>query len=90
MADDTVQTLIDDPVIGAVEIKLTVRDDQEQLVRDALGHADIKPEKRVVYFFDTDDLDRYEAGLVLREDQDQGRPHLLHRKEALTKEPFGA
>lgn len=66
MTDTTLQTLIDDPAIESVEIKLTVRDDQEQLVHDALGHAHVKAEHRVIYFFDTNDLELYESGLVLR------------------------
>jgi uncharacterized protein YjbK len=66
MSDPDVKSLIDDPAIEAVEIKLTVRADQEQMVQAALKREDVEPEKRQVYFFDTDDLDLYESGLVLR------------------------
>jgi hypothetical protein len=66
MADPDVQTLIDDPAIESVEIKLTVRADQEQMVHSALEREDVEPERRDVYFFDTDDLDLYRSGLVLR------------------------
>jgi hypothetical protein len=67
-----VQDLIDDPDIESVEIKLTVRNDQEGLVRDALARADAEAEERTVYFFDTPDLRLYDAGLVVRARQRDG------------------
>jgi hypothetical protein len=66
MPDPDVRSLIDDPAVESVEIKLTVRADQEQMVHSALEREDVEPEKRQVYFFDTDNLDLYESGLVLR------------------------
>jgi len=66
MADDHTQSLIDDPAIQAVEIKLTVRADQEHMVRSALERVDVEPEHRKVYFFDTPDLTLYDSGMVLR------------------------
>jgi uncharacterized protein YjbK len=66
MPDSNVQSLIDDPAIESVEIKLSVRADQEQMVHSALRREDVEPEHRQVFFFDTDDLDLYESGLVLR------------------------
>jgi hypothetical protein len=66
VTDATVQALIDDPAIESVEIKLTVRDDQERIVEAALERADVDPEEREIYYFDNDALDLYAAGLVLR------------------------
>jgi hypothetical protein len=66
MSDHDVQSLIDDPAIESVEIKLTVRADQEQMVEVELDRTDVEPEAREIYYFDNDDLDLYNAGLVLR------------------------
>jgi len=66
MTDVSAQALIADPAIESVEIKLTVRDDQEGLVYGALKRADADPERREVYFADDDELTLYEAGLVIR------------------------
>jgi hypothetical protein len=66
MPDDVTQAPIDDPAIEAVEIKLTVRSDQEAMVFASLEGTDAEPQKREVYFFDDDDLTLYESGLVLR------------------------
>lgn len=74
MVDPAVQSLIDDPAIESVEIKLTVRADQEQMVHSALEGEDAEPERRQVYFFDTDDLALYESGLVLRARKIDGDP----------------
>jgi hypothetical protein len=55
-----------DPSISAVELKITVRAEEENLVRAALDRADVEPEHRQVFFFDTGELDLFEAGVVLR------------------------
>ena len=55
-----------DPEIGNVEFKITVRANQEELVRAELREADLEPERRRVYFFDTQELALFDAGVVLR------------------------
>lgn len=68
MADDNVQTQIDDPAIEAVEIKVTVLDEQEKLVHAALGRADLGL---------TSERSRVRRG---RRPADQDRPRLLHNQ----------
>ena len=55
-----------DPSIGAIEIKITAQARDEDAVRTALDTADIESERREIWFYDTPDLDLFEAGLVLR------------------------
>jgi hypothetical protein len=52
--------------IDAVEFKITVRANQEEIVRSEMRRADVEPERRLVYFFDTLDLRLAESGVVLR------------------------
>jgi hypothetical protein len=55
-----------DPSIGAIEIKITARAQDEDVVRAALDSADVEAERREVYFFDTPELELFDAGIVLR------------------------
>jgi hypothetical protein len=55
-----------DPAIGAVEIKISARVEDEDTVLAALKKAGEEPERRTVYFFDTPALDLFDAGMVLR------------------------
>ncbi len=55
-----------DSEIGEVEFKITVRANQEELVRAELEGAEIEPERRRVYFYDTQELALFDAGVVLR------------------------
>ena len=55
-----------DPAIGAIEIKITARAADEDAVRKALETADIEPESREIWFYDTPDLALFDLGLVLR------------------------
>jgi hypothetical protein len=55
-----------DSEIGEVEFKITVRANQEDLVRAELERAEIEPERRRVYFYDTQALALFDAGVVLR------------------------
>jgi hypothetical protein len=55
-----------DSEIGEVEFKITVRANQEELVRAELERAEIEPERRRVYFYDTQELVLFDAGVVLR------------------------
>jgi hypothetical protein len=64
--DDLKRTVEIDPSIGAIEIKITARAKDEDVVRGALEAHDIEAEKREVYFFDTPELGLFESGLVLR------------------------
>ena len=55
-----------DSEIGEVEFKITVRANQEELVRAELERAEIEPERRRVYFYDTQELALFDSGVVLR------------------------
>ncbi len=55
-----------DPSIGAIEIKITASAKDEDVVRAALVAEDVEAERREIYFFDTQGLGLFEAGLVLR------------------------
>jgi hypothetical protein len=55
-----------DPAIGAVEIKISARVEDEEKVLAALKKSGEQPEQRTVYFFDTPALDLFDAGMVLR------------------------
>lgn len=55
-----------DPAVGTVEMKITARARDEDEVLEALEQAEIEPEAREVYFFDTPELTLFEAGIVLR------------------------
>jgi hypothetical protein len=55
-----------DAQIGNVEFKVTIRANQEELVRAELEREEIEPERRRVYFFDTQELALFDAGVVLR------------------------
>jgi hypothetical protein len=63
---ETIRSLVEDPEVEAVELKITVREEQEGPARRALELDEVAPEARRVYFFDTQDLDLVKAGLVLR------------------------
>ena len=52
--------------LDAVEIKLTIRSDQELLAERAMAVEEDEADLRLVYFFDTPDLDLLKAGVVLR------------------------
>jgi hypothetical protein len=52
--------------MDAVEIKLTIRPDQELLAERAMGVSEDTADNRLVYFYDTTDLDLFKVGLVLR------------------------
>ena len=52
--------------MDAVEIKLTIRPDQELLAERAMEVTEDTADARRVYFFDTSDLDLFKAGVVLR------------------------
>ena len=52
--------------MDAVEIKLTIRPDQELLAERAMAVEEEEADVRLVYFFDTLDLDLLKAGVVLR------------------------
>lgn len=58
--------------IDAVEIKVTVRPDQELRAERALQVNEETADVRMIYFFDTPDLDLFEAGVVLRARQVKG------------------
>lgn len=52
--------------MDAVEIKLTIRPDQELLAERAMEVNEDTADVRLLYFYDTPDLDLFEAGVVLR------------------------
>jgi hypothetical protein len=52
--------------LDAVEIKVTIRPDQELKAERALEVNEDTAEVRIIYFYDTPKLDLYDAGLVLR------------------------
>jgi len=56
----------DQSVVDAVEIKVTIRPDQELKAERAMEINEDTAEVRVIYFYDTPNLDLYDAGLVLR------------------------
>jgi hypothetical protein len=52
--------------LDAVEIKVTVRPDQELRAERAMEVNEDTADIRVIYFFDTPNLDLFEAGVALR------------------------
>jgi hypothetical protein len=52
--------------MDGVEIKLTIRPDQELLAERAMEVTEDTADARLVYFYDTPDLDLFKAGVVLR------------------------
>jgi hypothetical protein len=67
MADDETRAHLEiDPAIGAVEMKITARARDEDEVLELLERAEVEPQRREVYFFDTPDLALFESGIVLR------------------------
>jgi hypothetical protein len=60
------QALGIDPLVKAVEIKITAREKDEDVVPRALELADEEHESRQVYFFDTDELTLFDGGVALR------------------------
>ena len=67
MADQSVKTEVAiDPRIGAVEIKITARIEDEDLILDYLERRREEPEARTIWFFDTPGLGLIDAGVVLR------------------------
>jgi hypothetical protein len=65
-ARNDVQSLIRDPDIDAVEIKITVIAEQEGLVRETVREDDLEPVRRRVFFFDTRKLELLGGDVVLR------------------------
>jgi len=55
-----------DPAIEAVEVKITARIEDEDLILDFLKRRGEEPQSRTVYFFDTPGLGLFDKGLVLR------------------------
>lgn len=49
-----------------VEIKVTIRENQELLATRALNLSEEKAQRREIYFFDTPSLALFEAGIILR------------------------
>jgi hypothetical protein len=67
MPDEPLRTSVTiDPAIRAVEVKITARVEDEDLVLALLARTKEEPESRTVYFFDTPGLTLFDAGLVLR------------------------
>jgi hypothetical protein len=66
VAELPVQSVLIDPSIGVVEIKVTAHVLDEAKVLALLAERGEEPQARTVYFFDTPDLTLFEAGLVLR------------------------
>jgi hypothetical protein len=58
--------LVFDHEVEDVEFKITVGDDQEDLVLAQVGEMRREPQRRTVYFFDTHELMLYDAGVILR------------------------
>jgi hypothetical protein len=57
LADEQTRAQLEiDPRFGTVEMKITARARDEDEVLEALERADIEPEARAAYFFDTPDL----------------------------------
>ena len=52
--------------MDAVEIKVTIRPDQELLAERAMSVSEDTADNRLVYFYDTSDLDLFKAGILLR------------------------
>ena len=52
--------------MDAVEIKCTIRPDQELRAERAMEVDEDTADVRLVYFYDTPDLDLFKAGVVLR------------------------
>src|SRR4051794_5694636 len=57
---------MDTAAMDAVEIKVTIRPDQELLAERAMGVDEDTANVRLVYFYDTPALDLFGAGVVLR------------------------
>lgn len=54
------------PALDAVEIKRTISSDKELLALRAMQVDEGAADKRLVYFYDTPNLDLYKVGIVLR------------------------
>jgi hypothetical protein len=65
-ADDTRGRLEIDPAVRKVELKITVRVEDEDDVLARARRADAVPETREVFYFDTPGLELFDAGVVLR------------------------
>ena len=65
--------------MDAVEIKLTIRPDQELLAERAMAVEEDTADLRLIYFFDTPDLDLFKAGVVLRARLVKGDARRFHR-----------
>ena len=61
-----------DPAIRAVEVKITARVEDEDLVLKLLEQSGEEPEARTVYFFDTPDLQLFDVGPRASRPQGQG------------------
>jgi hypothetical protein len=73
MPDRPLKTQVQiDPAIQAVEVKITARVEDEDLVLGLLKDRDEEPKERTVYFFDTPTLQLFDVGLVLRARKTKG------------------
>ena len=52
--------------VKEVEIKVTIRENQELLATRSLNLSEEKSQRREIYFFDTPSLALFEAGIILR------------------------
>lgn len=67
MSSEPLKTSVQiDPAIRAVEVKITARIEDEDLVLALLEKSHEEPESRTIFFFDTPELQLFDAGLVLR------------------------
>ena len=67
MSTESVRTEVQlNPAIRAVEIKITARIEDEDLVLGLLKRAGADAEERMVWFFDTPGLALFDTGVVLR------------------------
>jgi hypothetical protein len=67
MADDRLKREVRiDPAVGSVEVKITARIDDEDLILRLLEQRGEEPQERTLYFFDTPELALFDVGLVLR------------------------
>jgi hypothetical protein len=67
MPDEPLRTAVQiDPAIRSVEVKITARIEDEQVVLRLFERSGEVPQTRTIYFFDTPGLGLFDAGLVLR------------------------
>jgi hypothetical protein len=67
MASEPLKTSVQiDPAVRVVEVKITARIEDEEKILQFLKETGEEPKRRTVFFFDTPQLDLFDAGLVLR------------------------